>query len=233
MISAKPMRWLVNNGSQIVGPLGAKEIAGRLFEQELDFDCECWVDGTGKSAQIGSAGIFSGSEDEGAVLWVFDGETIHGPISPGFLKTAVACGAISENSFICENSTVNGWKTLQAWNSAIQPAAPLPVEKERPAPSLVSVTPAAEARNDYGAARIGIGEPAGPLSAAHAQPVTETKVPVADLVSEVHDAPVMSPQTPPVVPPPPPAALLRKPAADAPAPAAVTSPSEDDSAKAA
>lgn len=105
-------RWLINNGSQMVGPYSAEDIAALLYAQELDFDCECWVEGTGKSAQIKNSEIFSGSQDEGAVHWVFDGKTIHGPISLGFLRTALAHGAISEQSFICTETTINGWKSV-------------------------------------------------------------------------------------------------------------------------
>jgi hypothetical protein len=108
----KEVRWLVNNGSQIVGPFSADEIASRIFAQELDFDCECWAEGTGNSAQIKNSGIFSGSQDENANLWAFDGKTIHGPVSFGFLKTALGHGAIQANIYICEGSSVNGWKPL-------------------------------------------------------------------------------------------------------------------------
>jgi class 3 adenylate cyclase len=114
--------WLVNNGSQIVGPFSAREIATRLFAQELDFDCECWAAGTGHSAQIKNSGIFSGSEDQSASLWMYDGETIHGPISAGFVKTAVGHGAVQSSVYICEVSTVNGWKLLSEWDPAL--AAP-------------------------------------------------------------------------------------------------------------
>lgn len=112
----KNNRWLVNNGSQIIGPLTAPEIASRLFAQELDFDCECWLEGLGNSAQIKNAGIFSGSEDQGAGLWVYDGETIHGPINSGFLKTAIGHGAIPKSGYICEETTVNGWTPLLNWD---------------------------------------------------------------------------------------------------------------------
>ena len=158
----KTLRWLINNGSQIVGPLAEREIALRLFAQELDFDCECWVEGTGKSAQIAKAGIFSGSEDVGANLWVYDGEIIHGPISTGFLKTAVICGAISENSWVCEISTVSGWKILLSWNSSIARPKPVPEEPSKPAMHLIST---ADAEQAHSAAKIGPAFPAGPLSA--------------------------------------------------------------------
>lgn len=108
----KPLRWSVNNGSQIVGPLTPEEIASCLFAQELDFDCECWAEGTGKSALIKSAGIFLGSEDADAKLWTYDGKMIQGPFSPGFLKTALLHGAMPYSSLVCEESTIQGWKKL-------------------------------------------------------------------------------------------------------------------------
>jgi class 3 adenylate cyclase len=108
----EPPRWQVNNGTQMVGPFTAKELAARLFSQELDFDCECWSEEKGRQAQISSANIFSGSNDEGAHLWVYDGQTVHGPVSEGFLRTAITRGAISEKSFVCEGSTIKGWRTV-------------------------------------------------------------------------------------------------------------------------
>jgi class 3 adenylate cyclase len=118
----KDLKWLVNNGSQIIGPLTPKEIALRLFAQELDFDCECWEEGTGNSAQLKDSGVFSGSDDHDANLWIFDGETVHGPVSQGFLKTALGHGAIQQSVFICEGSTVSGWKPLSRWDLDVAPA---------------------------------------------------------------------------------------------------------------
>ena len=123
----KSDRWLINNGSQIVGPFSAEEIAPRLFAQELDFDCECWSEGIGTSSQIKTSGIFSGSQDEDANLWLYDGKTIHGPMSPGFLRTAIGHGAMPKTVFICENSTINGWLSLEAWDKTLfgdQPPVP-------------------------------------------------------------------------------------------------------------
>jgi class 3 adenylate cyclase len=107
------MRWLVNNGTKIEGPLTASEIALRLFAQELDFDCECWAEGTGESAMLRDAKIFQGSDNRSAHLWIFDGQLVHGPLSEGFLKTAILHGAISSQSYVCSNSTVSGWKLLE------------------------------------------------------------------------------------------------------------------------
>lgn len=110
---SKTSRWLVNNGSQIVGPFAAEELARMLFAQELDFDCECWHEETGKASRLASAGIFSGgSEDAGASCWVFDGKQIHGPVTDGFVRTAILHGAFGPEAYVCENSTVAGWRRL-------------------------------------------------------------------------------------------------------------------------
>lgn len=119
------LRWLVNNGSQIIGPLAPEEIASRLFAQELDFDCECWAEGLGNSAQIKNAEIFSGSQDKSASLWVYDGKLVHGPVSSGFIKTAIGHGAISQSGYICEGTTVSGWKPLSDWDFNYIPKAEL------------------------------------------------------------------------------------------------------------
>lgn len=105
-------RWLINNGSQIMGPLTPREVAERLFAQEIDFDCECWAEGTGQSAHIATAGIFTGSGEEGATLWIFDGTTLHGPVSRGFIRTALMHGALTPEAYVCESSTVQGWRKL-------------------------------------------------------------------------------------------------------------------------
>ncbi len=114
----KPIRWFVNNGSQVVGPMSENEIAFRLFSQELDFDCECWDEATGQINRIQDAKIFTGDSDpSGVFLWIYDGETIHGPISKVFIRSALRTGAIQSSVFICEGSTVNGWKKLESWLS--------------------------------------------------------------------------------------------------------------------
>ena len=107
-----PSRWLVNNGSQIVGPFTAQELSQRLFSQELDFDCECWHEESGRSSRLDAAGIFSGSEDAGACYWVFDAGLVHGPVSEGFIRTAVQHGAVGPDAQVCDRSTVAGWKKL-------------------------------------------------------------------------------------------------------------------------
>jgi class 3 adenylate cyclase len=113
-----PKRWLVNNGSQIVGPYTVEQISACLYAQEMDFDSECWAEGTGETSKLAESGIFSGSGESGAGLWVYDGKTIHGPLSQGFLGTALSHGAISEQAMICEGSTVGGWKPLAEWRKA-------------------------------------------------------------------------------------------------------------------
>ena len=122
----KGQRWLVNNGSQIIGPLTSEEVAIRLFSQELDFDCECWTEEGGTPGKIRNSGMFSGSDSANASLWIFDGTTIHGPMLPGFLKTALGHGAIQSQVYFCEMSTVNGWKPIEQWdfNSAAPQVVP-------------------------------------------------------------------------------------------------------------
>jgi class 3 adenylate cyclase len=121
---SKVVRWLVNNGSQIVGPFAAEELSTMLFAQELDFDCECWHEETGKASRLESAGIFSGgSEDAGACFWVYDGKLVHGPVTEGFIRTAVQHGAFSPDAYVCENSTIAGWRRLSEMAAASAPAA--------------------------------------------------------------------------------------------------------------
>ncbi len=110
--------WLVSNGSKILGPLAPGEVARALFAQEIDFDSECWRDGTGQSAQIRAAGIFSGSEGGDARLWVYDGKALHGPVSAGFISIALDSGAFSLDDHVCEGSTVSGWRMLKDWRAA-------------------------------------------------------------------------------------------------------------------
>jgi class 3 adenylate cyclase len=120
-------RWLINNGSQIIGPFAPEEIAARLFAQELDFDCECWQEGTGSSAQLRNSGIFGSapSNDPLANCWVFDGETIHGPVSPGFLRTSLQRGLLPSESYLCQESTIHGWKRITESLIAQLPPTPL------------------------------------------------------------------------------------------------------------
>jgi class 3 adenylate cyclase len=109
---AAPSRWLVNNGSQIVGPFTVQQLSKMLFAQELDFDCECWHEETGRSSRLDAAGAFSGSQDADASYWVYDGELVHGPVSEGFIRTALQHGAFNENAAACEKTTIAGWKKL-------------------------------------------------------------------------------------------------------------------------
>ncbi len=118
-------KWLVNNGSTIEGPLTAQEIASRLYSQEIDFDSECWEDGNGKSSVISQAGIFSGTEDAGADLWVFDGQTIHGPVTEKFISVAIERGALSTSSYFCKGSTLQGWQPINKATAASLPQVDL------------------------------------------------------------------------------------------------------------
>jgi class 3 adenylate cyclase len=139
----KVRRWTIDNGSQMVGPLTEQEIASRLFTQEIDFDCECWSEGAGNSSQIKKAGIFSGSEDPQADIWLYDGKTIHGPVSFSFIKTAQDHGAIEESTFVCEQSTIQGWVSFAEW-----------VKKKSPSPK-----PQKHSNLDDGALRASLAPP--------------------------------------------------------------------------
>ncbi|MFZ9594861.1 MAG: adenylate/guanylate cyclase domain-containing protein [Bdellovibrionia bacterium] len=154
----KPKRWLMNNGSQILGPCTPEEIALKLFSQELDFDCECWAEGLGTSSSIAESGMFGHASTESPEqgLWVFDGKTIHGPMNLGFLKTALIHGAISSEVHLCEGSTVYGWHALKQWNPellASAPPIPSDLSPEPRSPELAqanestSPTPAPEEHN--------------------------------------------------------------------------------------
>ncbi|MBL7714959.1 MAG: hypothetical protein JNL01_05785 [Bdellovibrionales bacterium] len=114
MVGSEPT-WLVNNGSQMLGPLNAKQIAQALFAQELDFDCECWAGSAGGSAKIRDAKIFSSTVDASATGWVFDGETLHGPMTESFIRAAFSRGAIPDHARICFESTVQGWVEAAQW----------------------------------------------------------------------------------------------------------------------
>jgi class 3 adenylate cyclase len=117
-IVSSEMRWMVNNGTQIIGPFSPDEIAVRLHAVDIDFDCECWQEGAGRRATIARSGMFGEAADEigtDADLWVFDGKTIHGPMSEGFLRTAVSHGAVQANDFVCAVTTISGWKRIFAF----------------------------------------------------------------------------------------------------------------------
>ncbi|MDR3607900.1 MAG: hypothetical protein P4M08_11045 [Oligoflexia bacterium] len=124
------VRWLVNNGTQIVGPFSASEIASQLYAMELDFDCECWREGAGDRRSIAKAGLFGElSEDTAAELWVYDGKTIHGPVTEGFLKTALQHGAVQESDLVCQSSTISGWRKV---SEVLTPKTPTVVLQDPP-----------------------------------------------------------------------------------------------------
>ena len=197
----KTNRWLVNNGSQILGPLDPAEIAQRLFSQELDFDSECWTEGTGDSAQIKNAGIFSGSDSTDANLWVFDGKTIHGPVTLGFIKTALGHQAISHENYICERSTTQGWKKLADYYNERKSAALLaensdkagaPSELASPGPTTNSlINPIGPVTLENPAISVSSGNPPTPPSLPSLPPTAEK--------TERNDA-LRSSLTPPALP---------------------------------
>jgi hypothetical protein len=61
---------------------------------------------------IEKSGMFGDGKELDAQYWVFDGETIHGPLTEEFLKAGTGKTAFPRDSFVCEKSTVHGWKPL-------------------------------------------------------------------------------------------------------------------------
>jgi hypothetical protein len=122
VVSNAPTLWMVNNGTQIYGPFSSEEIASRLYALELDFDCECWPEGTGARKSIAMSGMFGEPSDagSGASLWVYDGKTVHGPMTEGFLRTALAHGAMSKEFWVCRESTVTGWHKIGEFLAAAE-----------------------------------------------------------------------------------------------------------------
>jgi class 3 adenylate cyclase len=135
LVPRKSERWMVNNGSQIQGPMGVEQVASRLFAQELDFDCECWRDG-GAPARIEQSLMFGSAPEEGAHFWVYDGQTVHGPLTAKFLQTAILRGALAESAFVCEKSTIQGWMPLSQWmkqqGEPAEATSPSPVKAKDP-----------------------------------------------------------------------------------------------------
>lgn len=113
-LTAQDRLWTVNNGNQIIGPIHPRDIAKLLYAQELDFDCECW-EADGNRLSIAKSGMFGVSEDSEAKFWIFDGETIHGPLTEGFVRTGVLRKIFKKEAYLCESNTILGWKQLGAW----------------------------------------------------------------------------------------------------------------------
>jgi hypothetical protein len=140
--NAESKLWRVNNGSQILGPLTAKEVARALYALDLDFDCECWEEGQGDRVTIEQSRMFGTEVEPDARFWVFDGDTVHGPLTEGFLKTGMGRHVFPRDAYVCENSTVFGWKPLMevraAWKEMAQKEkAPIEkVEQQVEAPHL-------------------------------------------------------------------------------------------------
>ncbi|MFL5814054.1 MAG: hypothetical protein ACJ763_10800 [Bdellovibrionia bacterium] len=111
--------WHVNNGSQILGPLCAKDVGRALYSLDLDFDCECWEAGGANRVSIERSGMFGGVADEHARFWVFDGDVLHGPLTEEFLKTGMGKKVFPRDSYVCEKSTINGWKPLMELRASI------------------------------------------------------------------------------------------------------------------
>lgn len=129
--SMSEQAWWVHNGAQAIGPMPPAEIAGRLFAQDLDFDCECWPDGPeGRESTIrlpiATSGLFllqngdSPNEfDSPAQLgdvdrphWVFiNGQGIVGPCTTEEVHRL----QLPPDAYICFRSTINGWMPSAEW----------------------------------------------------------------------------------------------------------------------
>ncbi len=121
ILNTQEVRWTVNNGSQIVGPFDDQKIAQMLFSQEIDFETECWSEKDGKRSTIAFSGIFKGSEDPKADLWVYDLKTVHGPLTPSFVLAAMTQGALPTKSWVCQKSTINGWIRVKDFIQSSKP----------------------------------------------------------------------------------------------------------------
>jgi hypothetical protein len=114
--------WRVNNGSQILGPMSVQDIARALFALDLDFDCECWEEGRGNRVAIENSGMFGNPTGLDARFWVFDGTNLHGPLSEEILKEGLGGKKFPRESYVCERSTLNGWKPLIEIRAALKEA---------------------------------------------------------------------------------------------------------------
>lgn len=121
--------WRVNNGSRILGPLSARDVARALYSLEIDFDCECWQEGSSDRMPIEKSGMFGSGKELDAQYWVFDGETIHGPLTEAFLKVGMGRTAFPRDSFVCEKSTIHGWKPLMDLRASLS-AVPTEVDAQ-------------------------------------------------------------------------------------------------------
>jgi hypothetical protein len=84
--------------------------------------------------------MFGGVADEQARFWVFDGDELHGPLTEEFLKTGMGKKVFPRDSYVCEKSTLNGWKPLMELRASIvtveAPPAPVSVSE---APAIAEV----------------------------------------------------------------------------------------------
>lgn len=125
-VTSQDRTWTVNNGNQIIGPILPKDIAKLLYTQDLDFDCECWS-ADGNRVTIAKSGMFGVAEDPEARFWIFDGETIHGPLTEGFVRTGVSRKIFKKEASVCESNTLSGWKLIKVWLTPVQAAVNIAV----------------------------------------------------------------------------------------------------------
>lgn len=140
--------WHVNNGSRVLGPLSAIDVARALYSLEIDFDCECWQEGTSERLPIEKSGMFGEGNEPNATFWVFDGDTVHGPLTEAFLRTSLGKTSFPRDSYFCEKTTVLGWKPLMELRASLSTVTPEPVQEmvEVPVHEAAPVlTPALEA----------------------------------------------------------------------------------------
>jgi len=176
--SDQPSLWRVNNGSQILGPMSARDVGRALYSLDLDFDCECWEEGRGNRVTIEKSGMFGAGEEADAFFWVFDGETVHGPLTEGFLKTGMGRKVFPRDSYVCEKSTVNGWRPLIELRASLNE-----VSKETVAEASVE-TPAETLPEPVAA------EPVFNLEAPQ-EMVADMPPPPPPPAPELHEAPVI------------------------------------------
>jgi hypothetical protein len=142
---SEPMRlWQVNNGSQILGPMSAKDVGRALYSLDLDFDCECWEQGGANRISIERSGMFGGGAEENARFWVFDGDELHGPLTEAFLKTGMGKKVFPRDSYVCEKSTLNGWKPLMELRASLASILETPANESVAVEAPLAPVPAAE-----------------------------------------------------------------------------------------
>ncbi|MEK7689720.1 MAG: hypothetical protein AAB425_01735, partial [Bdellovibrionota bacterium] len=148
----RSLRWYVNNGTAVQGPFAAVELSQKLYVQEVDFDCVCWNesdDPAQGTMVLRDSGLFlEGVEVLGInpettsefeqKFWIYRAGCIHGPLTVGQIdvlvrKLPVTTGGeipAETEIQICVDSTVQGWRWLDAWAREVQ--WPKPFRRRNP-----------------------------------------------------------------------------------------------------